>query len=183
MAHILFIHWSNTTWPSLMSIWCETHKTGLSHLTPIHLLQKSPDGLSFSKEVFGLITNTRRNTRVQQTRRNRKLDIRWTSKVTWEVEECTVLAYVPAVPDLTIVYLYTSRWQLALCMPTDCQGQEGMERFQLPKPNRHNRCQTILYIAHTAHRPLQTAAYCDCLLIFISSRTHTQQTRQGKAGL
>lgn len=43
-----------------------------------------------------------------------------------------VLAYVPAVPALTTVYLYSTRWQLVLCMPTDCQWQEGMDRFQPP---------------------------------------------------
>lgn len=33
----------------------------------------------------------------------------------------TVPACVPAVPALTTIYLYSSRWQLVLCMPTDCQ--------------------------------------------------------------
>lgn len=41
-------------------------------------------------------------------------------------------AHVPAVPALTTVYLYSSRWQLVPSMPTDCQWQEGMDRFQPP---------------------------------------------------
>lgn len=41
-----------------------------------------------------------------------------------------VLASAPAVPALTTVYLYGSRWQLVLCMPTDCQWQEEIARFQ-----------------------------------------------------
>lgn len=58
-------------------------------------------------------------------------------KLNWLLAGLVILkgrgpARVPAVPALTTIYLYSSRWQLVLCMPTDCQWREGMARFQLP---------------------------------------------------
>lgn len=76
------------------------------------------------------------------------------------VWKATVQTHAPAVPARTAVYLYSSRWLLALHMPTDCQWQEGMDRFQPPNlsavcPNHTlpSSPQTVVAPPNPTHSP------------------------------
>lgn len=69
------------------------------------------------------------------------------------VWKATIQAHVPAVPARTAVYLYSSRWPLALHMPTDCQWQEGMDRFHPANLSAARPNHTLLCSPQTAVPP------------------------------